>query len=94
MIYSLKLHLVGTLKHVGAYITILEGVKKLMLDVVYVVQQNFIKKQYLEKVYGIVAWVIQKMLEKKLRQEESEESSNIFKKNGTQTTINVIFKKS
>jgi len=94
-IYRLKHHLAGTSKDVGACIAVPEDVKKIMLDMVFVLQQNLIKKSIAkESLCESTMGDSEENPRKRFCQEESEGSSSIFKRRGTQTTINSIFKKS
>jgi len=83
----MKHHLVGTSKDVGACIAVPEDVKKVMLNMVSVLQQNFIKKSIAKESLWESSMDDLENLKKRFCQEESEGSSNIFKKRGTQTTL-------
>jgi len=72
--YQLKHHLARTSKNVGACITVLENVKKLMLDMVYMLQQNLIKKSISKEGLWDSSMDDLENAKRRLRREESEES--------------------
>ncbi|XP_068461612.1 uncharacterized protein [Phaseolus vulgaris] len=94
--YRLKHHLACTSKDVGACLVVPEEVKNLILGTVSMLQQNLIKKS----MFGVdLESNVSDSgnFRKRPSQEESvggESSSSIFKRRGSQTTINSIFKKS
>ena len=92
-IYRLKHHLAGTSKDVGACIAVLEDVKKSMLGVVSLLQQNLVKKSIFIEFEGDGGMAESESARKRPSEERTDESSNIFKRRNTQTTINSIFKK-
>ncbi|XP_068503728.1 uncharacterized protein [Phaseolus vulgaris] len=89
-VYRLKHHLAGTSKDVGACVSVPEDVKKSMMDTVVNLQQNFLKKSISreESSMGQTESGIKRSIE-----EQIGNSSNIFKRKGSQSTINAIFKK-
>jgi len=89
-VYKLKHHLAGISKDVGACISVSEEVKKLMLDTVVTLRQNLLKKSMSREESNVG---YSENARKRPSEEEIEDSSNIFKRKGTQTTTNAIFKK-
>ena len=88
--YRLKHHLAGTSKDVGTCVSVPENVKKSMLDIVVSLQQNFLRKSNCREESCMEQT---ETARKRSSEEEIGNSSNIFKRNGTQSTINSIFKK-
>jgi len=89
-IYILKHHLAGTSKDVRACILVPEEVKKLMLDTIATLQQKLLKKSMSREDNSVSN---SENARKGPSEEEIGDSSNIFKRGGTQTTINSIFMK-
>nr|XP_007147219.1 hypothetical protein PHAVU_006G105700g [Phaseolus vulgaris]ESW19213.1 hypothetical protein PHAVU_006G105700g [Phaseolus vulgaris] len=90
-VYRLKHHLAGTSKDVGACVSVPEDVKKSMLDTVHNLQQSLLRKSISIEESNIGH--TEESSRKRSSGEETGDSSNIFKRKGTQSTINSIFKK-
>jgi len=90
-VYRLKHHLAGTSKDVGAYVSMPEDVKKSMLDIVLNLQRSLVRKSISIEESNIGQ--TKENARKRSSGEEIGDSSNMFKRKGTQSTINAIFKK-
>ena len=90
-VYRLKHHLAGTSKDVGACVSVPEDVRKPMLDTVLNLQRSLLRKSTSIEESNIGQ--TEESSRKRSSGEEIRDSSNIFKRKGTQSTINAIFKK-
>jgi len=76
-------HLVGTLKDIGTCIAVPKDVKKIMFDMVSMLQRNLTKKSIAKEGLWDSSMGDLDNARKRLSEEESKGSSNIFKKRGT-----------
>ncbi|ESW07100.1 hypothetical protein PHAVU_010G101300 [Phaseolus vulgaris] len=93
-IYILKHHLASISKDVGACLSILEKDKNLMMGIVSMLQQNLIKKSMSREDLDSNVGDYENFRKNTNSRREWGESSSIFKRRETQSTINFIFKKS
>jgi len=82
--------LAWTSKDVRACISVSEEVKKSMLDIVVIPQQNLLKKSISREESNVG---YSENATKRPSEEEIEHSSNIFNKRGTQSTIRRMTKR-